>query len=118
MSLTHINCNLFRGAGASNDSSSYVALNPSRAPGSLVLGVSIAARQSLSNQVACKLGLEHFIDGVLAYYDELPSSDSDGEEGAESNPIGLEVLESAFKKANSKVYVLPMRDRYLPTQKP
>jgi len=97
MSLTHINCNIFRGAGASTDNSSYVAVNPRSKPGSLVMGVSIAAKESISSQVACKLGLEHFMDGVLDYYD---AKDAQGR----LFPISLEVLEVAFKKANSSVY--------------
>jgi hypothetical protein len=97
MSLTHINYNIFRGAGATTDTSSYVALNPRTKPGSLVLGVSIAAKESISSQVACKLGLEHFTDGVLDYYE---AKDPQGR----LFPISLEVLEVAFKKANSSVY--------------
>lgn len=106
MSLTHIDCNIYRGQNASNDTSSYVAINPRRVAGSLVLGVSIAAKESISSQVACKLGLEHFINGVLDYYDVKAESEQflTAGEIEQLSPIGLEVLEAAFKKANSSVY--------------
>ena len=103
MSLTHINCNIFRGAGASNDNSSYVALNPRGEPGSLVIGVSIAAKESISSQVACKLGLEHYINGVLDFYESKTESEDEAS-GSKPGAISLEVLETAFKKANSSVY--------------
>ena len=103
MSLTHINCNIFRGSAATTDTSSYVALNPRGCPGSLVLSVSTAAKDSISSQVACKLGLEHFVDGVLDYYENnFPEQDKQSVENTRS--ISLEVLETAFKKANTSVY--------------
>lgn len=64
-----------------------------------MLAGAIAARESIGSQVACKLGLEHFVDGVLSYYSEI--GDSAQGEGGE---ISLEVLEAAFRNANSSVY--------------
>src|SRR5436190_1494747 len=100
MSLTHIDCFIFRGNGAPSDSSSFVAVNPRHVPGSLVVANALAARESISSQVACKLALEHFLDGVLDYYSGGPENN-----GATSSikpkeyppEISLEVLEAAFK---------------------
>jgi hypothetical protein len=115
MSLTHIDCYIYRGQEASLDNSSFVAVNPRHAPGSLVVASAQATRESISSQVACKLALEHFLTGVLDFYNG--SSDkfgnpiqnkSNGELNAEmlapKPEISLEVLEAAFKNANSSVY--------------
>lgn len=99
MTYTRIDCNFFRGNDLGENTSFFSALNPTRRPGSLVAAGSSAARDSLGGQVACKLGLENFIDGVLGYFDgqELKRTRADGD-------ISLEVLETAFKRANSSVY--------------
>lgn len=106
MALTHIDCNIFRGPGASSDGSSYVVMNPRRMPGNLVVAVSIAAKESISSQVACKLGLEHFTAGVLDFYDSQSEEGRFDRRGdsAGRQSISLEVLEAAFKKANTSVY--------------
>lgn len=99
MSFTRIDSHFYRGDAASYDTSSFTALNPNQQPGSFVAAGAMAARESLGGQVACKLALEHFVDGVLGYFDgrEPRSKREDGE-------ISLEVLETAFRKANSSVY--------------
>lgn len=102
MSLTHINCHFFRGERAKIDTSSFVALNPRRIPGSLVVAGSTAARESIGSQVACRLALEHFVDGVLDFYEK-----QDRAKNVKAQPdeeISLGVLEAAFKRANSSVY--------------
>ena len=96
MSLTRIDCQIFRPDKAQGDLSSYVALNPSGMPGSFVVANAHAARAGIGAQVACKLSLEHFVNGVLDYFT--------GEIGVPEGEISLAVLESAFKKANSSVY--------------
>jgi len=99
MSFTRIDSHFFRGEAASYDTSSFTALNPDKQPGSFVAAGATAGRESLGGQVACKLSLEHFVDGVLGYFDgrEPRSKREDGE-------ISLEVLETAFRKANNSVY--------------
>ena len=107
MSLTRIDCNIYRGPEASAETSSYVALNPTRKPGSLVVACSSAARDSIGSQVACKLSIEHFLHGVLEYFETpIEMSRPDGIEGydAKDTEISLEVLEAAFRNANSSVY--------------
>ena len=95
MTLTRIDCQFYRGAAA--ESASFAALNPARKPGSIVAAGSSAGRESLGGQVACKLALEHFVDGVLEFFDPAGQSGNGGD-------ITLEVLESAFRRANSSVY--------------
>lgn len=108
MALTRIDYHFFRGRAASLDTSSCVALNPSKTPGSLVLAGSSAVKDSLSSQVACKLALEHFVDGVLEYFDRknAPSGAEQAKNGAAGwvEEVSLDVLEAAFKNANSSVY--------------
>ena len=103
MPLTHIDCQFHRGEGASADTSSYVALNPTLTPGSLLLAGSSAARGSIGSQVACRLALEHFVEGVVEFFEAAGRRASAG--GAFGHPeISVEVLEAAFKKANRSVY--------------
>lgn len=95
MTLTRIDCQFFRNKAA--ESASFAALNPASKPGSIVAAGASAGRESLGGQVAYKLALEHFVDGVLEYFD---TSISNGV----SSDITLEVLESAFRRANTSVY--------------
>lgn len=105
MSLTKIDCFLHRGRGADLDTSSYVALNPCQKPGSLVLAGASAARGNIGGQVACRLSLEHFVDGVFQYFLEHVNSNGNGTAStADSVEPSVEILESAFKRANSSVY--------------
>lgn len=99
MTYTRIDCHLYRGAEISGNTSYFTALNPNKRPGSLVAAGTSAARESLGGQVACKLALDNFVDGVLGYFDghEVKRTREDGD-------ISLEVLETAFKRANSSVY--------------
>ncbi|MBN8549982.1 MAG: hypothetical protein J0M12_11760 [Deltaproteobacteria bacterium] len=100
MSITRIDCQFHRYPLA-GERSGYVALNPSGRPGSLVFAGSSAAREGISSQVASKLSREHFVSAVLDYFARV-------EQGQRQNlgeeEISLEVLESAFKNANTSVY--------------
>lgn len=100
MALTRIDCSIFRGPGASIDTSAYTVLNPSKKPGSLVVACSAAVREGIGSQVACKLSLEHFVGGVLGFFDKR----TEKTHGAEGTELSVEVLEAAFKNANSSVY--------------
>ena len=106
MSLTKIDCYFHRGRGASLDTSSYVALNPCQRPGSLVVAGACAARGNIGGQVACRLALEHFVDGVFEHYSEAYRLNGNAAqynaEGAQESSVAI--LESAFKRANSSVY--------------
>lgn len=103
MSLTRLDCYFFRGERVSPDRSSFVALNPSLQPGSMALAISCAVRQSIGSQVACRLSLEHFVDGIFDYFSEQESIS--GRIGPESKgDASLAVLEAAFRKANASVY--------------
>jgi len=56
----------------------------------------------LGSQVACKLALEHFVTGVLDFFESCTSTAPDPRPG--DSEISLEVLEAAFKSANASVY--------------
>ena len=92
MSLTYIDCHFYRSAAATIDSS-YVAVNPSLTPGSLLVGVAAPARGSIGGQVASKLSLQHFVEGIFANTG-LP----------ENEERSVKFLESGFRNANSSVY--------------
>ena len=100
MALTRIDCHFFRGALANSDTSSFVGINPDKKAGSLVVAGACAVREGIGSQVACKLSLEHFLDGVLNYFDERELI---GEEDVPPE-VSLQVLEAAFRDANSAVY--------------
>ena len=82
------------------EQSSYVAVNPNRQPGGFVFGGTVAGRESLSGQIACRLALEHFSDGVLRFFEK----NSERKSGIPSNSLTVEVLETAFREANDAVY--------------
>lgn len=96
MALTRLDCDFYRGRRPSSDSSSFVVLNAGCRPGCLVAAGSAAVKASIGSQIACRLCLEHFVDGTLQYYERLGA-----EEPAEATQA---VLESAFKRANTAVY--------------
>lgn len=98
MAITRFDSFIFRGSSSNPDTSSYVYLNPSSEPGSLVFAGSCAARASIGSQVACRLSLEHFVSGALE------SFLSEQEDLASDKEQGLFTLESAFRNANSSVY--------------
>ena len=102
MGLTRLDCNIYRGPGASIDTSAFTVLNPGRRPGSLVIASSSAIREGIGSQVACRLSLDHFVGGVLAFYDRSGAA-GEAAEGAKDE-ISVEVLEAAFKNANTSVY--------------
>jgi len=114
MSLTRLDCHFYRSPGSSIDTSSFVALNPARKPGSLVVASASAIRESIGSQVACRLSLEHFVDGALEYFESSldhiaePPSFSKSSNGtihhARHSEASLDVLETAFRKANNSVY--------------
>lgn len=109
MSLTRLDCGFTRGVESSLDTSSYVALNPSSKPGSLVVAGATAARGTIGGQVACRLSLEHFVEGVLDYFTQSVGSETQSLQvplpGVDpQQEISVQVLEAAFKRANTSVY--------------
>lgn len=112
MSLTRIDCFVHRGAAAGLDSSSFVVVNPRRRPASVVVACSGAVAHRLGSQVAYKLALEHFVDGVLDFYEGRGAEVAAHAVGApavaasvtEPSEVSVEVLEAAFKRANRSVY--------------
>jgi len=103
MSFTRIDCHFFRAKSASLDNSAYVALNPRLAPGSLVIAGASAARGNIGGQVACRLSLEHFIEGVFDHLEGRSIGLNGATNGAEREE-SVQILETAFKKANTSVY--------------
>ena len=71
-----------------------------------------AVASRLGSQVAYKLALEHFVDGVLDFYEGRRTQVSAQAVGAapataleeSTNELSVEVLEAAFKRANRSVY--------------
>lgn len=103
--LTHIDCSFFRGQDASLDTSSYVALNPRSQPGSVVLAGAVAARGNIGGQVACRLSLQHFVEGVEDYFQSRKmAAAGDSSAPLEAREFSLEILEAGFKRANDSVY--------------
>lgn len=103
MGFTRLDCHFFRGKRATQDGSSFVALNPYQTPGTLVAASSCATRVTIGSQVACKLSLEHFVDGVLEHVGQS-SVLALGDPGPERRDSSVEILEAAFKRANTTVY--------------
>lgn len=107
MGLTRLDCSFFRGGETSLQTSSYMALNPSRTPGSLVFAGAAAVKDSVSSQVACRLALDHYVSGVLEFFERLGAQKSKtegSEEQHEKLDTSLNALEAAFKNANTSVY--------------
>ncbi len=114
MAITRIDCSFYSGDWSSGESSSYLALNPQNVPGSLVVAGSCAVRESIGSQVASKLALQHFVEGVCQYFskekqaaaEEKDALSADGviELAKPTNEAALEVLEVAFRNSNSSVY--------------
>ncbi len=100
MALTRIDCQIYRNNQSAGESSLYAVLNPTREPGTLVAVGTIAARENLGGQVACKLALEHFVEAVLDAAPDLTRSLSI----EESENRSIAVVEEAFRRANSSVY--------------
>lgn len=96
MSISRLDCDIFRGEGVVPDASSYVALNPGleRAQAAFVGATAVA--EGIGSQVAYTLGLEYFVKGLL-------ESSSEGGSFANEEQI-TNVLEDAFRIANSSVY--------------
>jgi len=100
MSLTRLDCHLFRGDSAASDGASFVALNPLLKPAQLVFAGSSAVRDSLGSHVAFRLALDYFVVGVEHHY-----GSSTGAERALGDEDGVvAVLEEAFRSANTSVY--------------
>lgn len=98
MAFTRVDCDFWYPTAWQGPPASYVALNPDRKPGSLVLAGASAIRSSLGAQVACKLSLDHFVEGVLSYLARAEGPLTHNTE------VSQAVLEAAFKQANTSVY--------------
>lgn len=97
MAVTRMDCHFFRGAQTSLDTSAYVALNPNMQPGTVVMAGAKAVRKSIGSQVACRLSLEHFTEGILEHFETHAVNQS-------NTDASLKALESAFRRANKSVY--------------
>ncbi len=98
MGITRVDCHFFRGEQVPLEQSSYVAVNPHRRPGSVVMAGAGAVRNSIGSHVASKLALQHFAESVLQDIEATSS-----EPGSGSSPA-LQLIEGAFKAANHSVY--------------
>ncbi len=100
MSLTRLDCDIFRGRDALPDASSFVAFNPMLKPAQFVFAGSTAIAQGLGSQVAYRLAIDYFTRGVEAHYGAVGSRRS----VAIDEEAVSKVLEEAFRTANSSVY--------------
>lgn len=64
---------------------------------------SIAARESLGAQVACRLALEHFVEAVLDFEEQRPEVPLEGPVPGDGE-TSVAILEHAFRRANTSVY--------------
>lgn len=96
-SLTKIDCDFFRGSAAPPGRASFVAINPTAKPGSLVMAGTQVGDDGIKAQVACRLALEHFVEGVLDFYSTAKNS------LMPSDPT-VSILEAGFKRANRTVF--------------
>ncbi len=103
MSLTRLQCAFQKGEKWGVDSSSCVFFNPQSRPGCLAFGGSTAARESIGGQVAARLALEHFVEGMLDFFHPAPLriEERDTETVSAEN---LQAIEVAFKRANNSVF--------------
>ena len=100
MALTRLDCHTFRGEQAPKEVSSFVAINPHLQPARAVFAGSSAIRDSVGSQVAYRLALDYFIQGVEECFTEkgLGASSLSAEE------LTVKVVEDAFRVANTSVY--------------
>jgi hypothetical protein len=96
MSISRLDCDIFRGSEVPADLSGFVALNPGPAQARAVFAGTTAVAEGIGSQVAYRLGLEYFVKGVL---DAVPASQLLPDEDAVTR-----VVENAFRIANSSVY--------------
>jgi serine/threonine protein phosphatase PrpC len=101
--ITKIDSDIYRGPEVPAEISAYVALNPNKRPGSLVFGGAVSGTDGLTGQIACKLALESFTDGVMSFFESLTSVGS-AQDQALAESLTVQVLESSFKAANNSVY--------------
>jgi hypothetical protein len=101
--ITKIDSDIYRGSSVPAELSAYVALNPAKRPGSIVFGGAISGREGLAGQIACKLALESFTDGVMNFFEALPPQTLGSDEFV-SESLTVQVLESAFRSSNDAVY--------------
>ncbi len=103
MSLTRLDCDIFRGQDVPADASSYIALNPLAKPAQLVFAGSTAVLQGLGSQVAYRLALDYFMRGVESHYADLRGGDASRAEQIGEDEV-TRILEDAFRTANTSVY--------------
>ena len=101
MALTHINCHYVADSGAGQGAAAFVALTPMGHPGTIVAAGSTALRENIGSQVACKLAIEHFVESIL---DDFTARDKKAPVPADDHDKSVDVLEAAFRRANSSVY--------------
>jgi len=100
MTLTRLDCDIFRGSQAVPEASAFVALNPVVKPAHMVFAGSTAAVQGVGSQVAYRLAIDYFVEGVASHF-EQGGQEALVTDDAES---AVEALEAAFRVANASVY--------------
>lgn len=105
MPITRLDCDIFRGATTRSEASAFVALNPLIKPAQVVFAGSTAVVQGVGSQVAYRLAIDYFVQGVLDNLSLLSASatlPSGADPSDEERVVNL--LEAAFRVANSSVY--------------
>jgi len=111
MAFTRFDCQFYRGSSSRGDTSSFSSFSPVNEPGTLIFAGSVASKDSIGSQVACKLALEHFLTGASNSIEKsvkkVRENKGNGSRKDESDgnlEKASRALEDAFKNANNSVY--------------
>lgn len=91
--LSWVEVDIFRGHSVSLDRSEYCLWNPWVSPGDFSFCFSASTRESIGSQVASRLAMQHFFQGV---------SEAAGNVSADVS--AKQVIQSGFSQANNSVY--------------
>jgi hypothetical protein len=103
MALTRLDCDIFRGSQALADASAYVAFNPAVKPAQMVFAGSTAVIQGVGSQVAYRLAIDYFLEGIMEHLERARSL-GESREPEEDEDSAVSALEAAFRSANASVY--------------
>jgi serine/threonine protein phosphatase PrpC len=104
MAITRLDCDIFRGSGALSEASAYVALNPALKPAQMVFAGSTAVIQGLGSQVAYRLALDYFVEGLLGHLQRDERGKEKSAHRDSDDEAAVNALEAAFRSANASVY--------------
>jgi hypothetical protein len=104
MALTRLDCDIFRGSKALEDASAFLALNPALKPAQMVFAGSTAVIQGVGSQVAYRLALDYFVEGLMEHLQGSGQVPSLAGDQRDEEDAAVDALEAAFRAANASVY--------------